>query len=250
MDDGNHARAGGAGEPARRTVRAGVRPRVAVAVHPATSGLLSSQIFEQLRDSICDGRLAPGSRLVQEQLAEELDVSRMPVREALLRLEQENYVSRQPNRGYVVRELTTSEIAEVYVARRALETVALRLAIPCYTPQDLPYLRYLEVEATREPTDELDYYETNRRFHLAMIDPCPNRLIVKLVTDLFDLPISRRVSRNFVDQWRDAQLWRREHSRLLDAIESGDGEAAVALLDDHLADHAAGAVAPVAAPSR
>jgi DNA-binding GntR family transcriptional regulator len=245
MDDGSQARAGSAGIPSR-TVRAGVKPRVAPPTASTSSGLLSAQIFEQLRDGICDGTLAPGARLVQEQLADELKVSRMPVREALLRLEQENYVSRQPNRGYVVRGLTTSEIAEVYAARRALEPVALRLALPHYTPQDIPYLRYLEVEATREPVDELDYYETNRRFHLAMIEPCPNRLIVQMITDLFDLPISRRVSRNFVDQWRDAQTWRSDHSRLLDAIESGDIEVAVAMLDEHLADHACDSRTPAA----
>lgn len=96
----------------------------------------TSAVAEQLRRAILDGALAPGSRLVESRLAEEMRVSRAPIREALRRLEDEGLVTRIPYRGTHVANLSQRRIRELYSLRALLEGFAVRRAIPRLTPMD------------------------------------------------------------------------------------------------------------------
>ncbi|MBA3739494.1 MAG: GntR family transcriptional regulator, partial [Actinobacteria bacterium] len=93
-----------------------------------------------LRDAILSGELRPGDRLLQEQLAEQLRVSRIPLRDALRRLEAEGLVTMGPRRGAEVASLTTADVSEIYEIRIALESELMRSAVAALGPADLARL--------------------------------------------------------------------------------------------------------------
>lgn len=199
---------------------------------------LSDSVYETLRTSICVGDYPAGSRLVQDQLAADLGVSRTPIREALTRLARDGYVRRVPGSGFVVRSPRTADVAEVFQVRRSLEPLALRLAFDNLQPHDLSLLRRLDAEAQLPSWSSIDYHASNRRLHLALIDRCPNRLLVRIIEELWDLPVMQMMSHDYVDQFRNAQSWHDEHSAILEAIEKDDLEEAVRRLERHLDDGA------------
>ena len=94
---------------------------------------LRQHINQRIRDAILDGTYKPGQRLVETFIAEQLDVSRAPVREALSALEQEGVVIHVPRRGYLVVDFTDKDIEEVYSLRLLLEVGALERVVKCAT---------------------------------------------------------------------------------------------------------------------
>ena len=97
--------------------------------------------YERLLNAIDSGELAPGSRLLEAQLAERLGVSRTPVREALRRLEAQGLVTHEPHRGVVVAELDYDQLGELYAVREVLEGTAARLAARHASPEEVEVLR-------------------------------------------------------------------------------------------------------------
>ena len=85
---------------------------------------LSAKIYEALRERIIEGALRPGERIRERELAEELNVSRIPIREAMPRLEAEGFIRTLPRRGAVVTEMTIGDVEELFVVRSSLEVLA------------------------------------------------------------------------------------------------------------------------------
>ncbi len=98
---------------------------------------LAEQVYERACDDIVNEVLAPGSQLVQDQLAAQYGVSRMPVRDVLTRLVHEGLADFIPGRGYFVKTLTDAEIMDVYETRREIEALAIRRFEGKYTPMEL-----------------------------------------------------------------------------------------------------------------
>ena len=195
---------------------------------------IADVIYRRLRDDIGDGVYEPGTHLVQDQVAEEMGVSRTPVREALLRLAQDGYTSRVHGRGYVVREPSPLEIEHVYQVRRQLEPLAVRLSAEHYSARDRAEFRRLAGATSGRRKGKGEYFETNRAFHLALVAPCPNSILVTLIRELWDLPVNRMISQRLVSARGDAEAWRDEHFAIVAAIADDDVELAVRLLDRHL----------------
>jgi DNA-binding GntR family transcriptional regulator len=200
----------------------------------ADSVPLSDLVREALCCAIFDGTLPAGYQLIQDNVASDLGVSRTPVREALIRLAREGYVRRVPGRGYVVGSINASDVDDVYQIRQAIEPLALLLAFDHMRPRDLSLLRRLDAEMHSPAWNSVGYFESNRRFHLALIDRCPNRLLVRIIEQVWELPVMRLMSRDFVEKFRDARAWRDDHGGIVAAIENDDKELAVHLLEDHL----------------
>jgi len=114
--------------------------------HPATRltkithRSVSTEVYERLKESVLDGTLPPGTRLVETHIAEQLGVSRSPVREAFLLLESDGLIVNKPNEGVLVRELSDEEIWEIYTARIVLEGYLARLAAERATAEDIERL--------------------------------------------------------------------------------------------------------------
>ncbi|HEX6026056.1 MAG TPA: GntR family transcriptional regulator, partial [Solirubrobacter sp.] len=107
---------------------------------------VGDMVYEVLREGILKGVFAPGERLRQDQLAEAIGVSRIPVRSALLQLEADGLITFHPYRGAVVNKLTPDEMREIYELRAVLEAHALRKAIGAMTPERLAHLEQLARE--------------------------------------------------------------------------------------------------------
>ena len=195
---------------------------------------LWQRVHEHLRDEIISGHLTPGTELHEVALARSLGVSRGPIREALGRLATEGLVTIRPRRGAVVRALSSDEFIEAYQVREALEMMAVRLAVPKLTADDLAAMeRLIEEMASRaEAGDVQGFFEANTEFHQRFFEVADNRMLAELYRQL----------RGQIDRHRFRSLELRgdlrrsidEHRAMLWAARTGDVERAVRLTSDHI----------------
>jgi DNA-binding GntR family transcriptional regulator len=195
---------------------------------------LWQRVHEHLRDDIISGRRPPGSELHELALAGSLGVSRGPIREALGRLATEGLVTIRPRRGAVVRALSSAEFIEAYQVREALEMMAVRLAVPKLTADDIAAMeRLIEEMASRaEAGDVQGFFDANTEFHQRFFEVADNRMLAELYRQL----------RGQIDRHRFRSLELRgdlrrsidEHRAMLWAARTGDVERAVRLTSDHI----------------
>lgn len=202
---------------------------------PRDTRPLGVRVYERLRDEIVSGCLAADTPLVQEQVAERLGVSRTPVRDALNRLAHESLVTWLPGSGYLVNALQPDDIAEVYQVRQSLETLALRLACGNHNQAQLTRLTaVIEDMAAADPSDAAAQFELNRTFHMSLIEPCGNALLLRMIDTLWDHPVNRRITRSYVHDAGNVRLMVSEHGALLDAARAGDEKRLIHLATQHM----------------
>jgi len=193
---------------------------------------LREQVYDHLRLLLNRGELRSGSFLDLEGLEATLGVSRTPLRDALLQLENEGFVAIFPRRGVQVRALTRDDIRHLYEIVGALEGTALLAAFPRLGLPELAALRRLnrEMKQAVEEGDFDRYYDRNLAFHDVFLGRCDNPRLLHLVRTLkqrlYDWP--RR--RGFVKAWELASV--REHGDFVRLLEKGEARAAA----DHLRD--------------
>lgn len=189
-----------------------------------------ARTLDALRAQILSGALSPGSQLVQEDVADRLGVSRIPVREALQLLASEGLVSHLPNRGYFVTELSVTDLQEVYRLRQLLEAEAIRTAVPALSDGDVTRLRALAA-AVADARDLDTITSANRRFHFTLFEAAGLPRLTRLLHQLWD---SSQVYRAlYFQQGANRQRVSGEHAAMLDAIERRDAEETVRLHDEH-----------------
>lgn len=204
--------------------------------------LAAEAVAQSLRALILDGTLGIGSQLRQEDLARRFGVSRIPVREALGRLQAEGLVEHFADRGSVVAGRSVDDLLETLDIRIALETRAMRLAMPNLTARDIKAAReimrrYDEAESPRQWTD------LNLEFHLALYRPCARPRLVRMIEDLVrGISIHLRQHISHTVGRRNPQA---EHKDLLKACVAGDVELAVRLTEQHI-EHTKAALASAA----
>ncbi len=192
---------------------------------------LGDLVAAEIRTAILAGDLAPGERLKQEQLAADLRVSRIPVREALRVLEAEGLIINRPGRGSVVVELTKEDAEEVLVVRGALEGLAARLAAERVTPDVIAGLRDA-VEVGKKASAGGDHAlasEAHTRFHLDLAMAGGN---THLYTELESMPARTEWIVSSLLKSRSEYSWK-EHEDILDAVAAGDAELAEQLTRLH-----------------
>lgn len=185
----------------------------------------------ELRKGILNGVLAGGEPLRQEDIAERFGVSRIPVREALRRLEGEGMVSFYPHRGAVVSELSYAEAREIAEIRAALEPAAIRRAVPALTEEDLDRAREVLEVIDREEDLASRWGDLNWRFHSTLYAPAQRPRLLSLIEAqhvAFDRYI--RVHLALTDYVKP----QREHYELLELCRKRDAEAAAALVVRHV----------------
>lgn len=191
----------------------------------------SERITRHLRDEIVDGVRAPGSRLVERELAAELGVSRVPVRDALRRLVTEGLVTPRPRTWAVVREFTPADVADLHEVRAAFERLAFRLAVERRTRDELQRLRGAVDEELRaaEAGDAVAARRAAADFHEIVTALAHNELLDELQRTI------RSRMRWLLAQHDDLIGIAREHEALYDAIADRDAARAEALVEAHLA---------------
>lgn len=191
---------------------------------------LRDQIREQLRKRIIDGRLPPGARLVERELAAELGVSRVPVREAVRMLESEGFVQVVPRRGVVVKQLSRTDVEELFDVRESLEVLATRRAAENSRPADLRRLaQHLKKARRALDTGKIEQFgDANEAFHDEIIALARNHLLAGMLE-----PLQGRLHWLFRQIDNPESLWE-EHQRLYGAIASGDPERATTQALSHV----------------
>ena len=193
---------------------------------------LRQQVYDHLRHLLNCGELRPGAFLDLDALETRLGVSRTPLRDALLQLEAEGFVSILSRRGVQVRPLTRDDIRHLYEIIGALEGAALLAAFPRLCAADAAALRRLNAEMKEAVrADDFDrYYEGNLAFHDVFLDRCDNERLVRLVRTLKQRLYDWLRRRGFVKAWELASV--REHARFARLVAAGDARGAA----DHLRD--------------
>ncbi|MDB5070744.1 MAG: transcriptional regulator GntR family [Candidatus Eremiobacteraeota bacterium] len=195
----------------------------------------SETLVDALRESILTGRYAPGTRLVQEDLAEAFGVSRIPLREALRRLEGEGLVVISPNRGAIVRPLAPKDVVDLYDLRLALETLAIRRAAERYadlreSTKTLAAQARRAIAARAMPT----IFGLDRDFHAELAAASDNPHLVAALGGQWS-QIMRVMHAYFQVANYPAAVWH-DHEAIADAVAHGEGDAAVARLTTHLSE--------------
>lgn len=183
-------------------------------------------VFEFLRDAILSGRLRGGSHLVQDKIASELNVSRVPVREALLQLESEGLVHMEAHRGASVVWLTPEEIAEVFEIRAILVTAAIRKVIPLLTDEQIERLEQIAARLEQRETGPASRARLNHEFNTILFEPL-NRPRLQALMD----KLKREVDRYLMYIPDRPRIGRRE---LVEACRARDADRAAELIHRHL----------------
>lgn len=195
---------------------------------------LADQVSAQVRAWVLDGTLEPGRLYSVQQLADRLEVSRSPAREALLGLAESGLVEFQRNRGFRIRRPDVRDLAEIFALRLALEPAAARRATATATPDLVAELRRLLEEMTEraEAGDERSFAELDSELHGALLAASGNRRVLTLMAELRSLlrtrgPSTAGVSRSLADILA-------EHRPIVEAVAAGQPRRAEAAMRQHL----------------
>lgn len=194
---------------------------------------LQELVYQSLREAILDGRLAPGQKLVAEALAKELGVSRMPVREALSRLQQDGFVKAIPHKEVVVAGFTERDVEEIYDIRSVLEAHAARLCARQAEPEQLARLKGL-IAAAEAAVRQGDFETARQRdneFHRTLFTTCGSQKLGQLLTELWDQCLCyRSLAATIV---RNPARSLEHHRQIVTALEQKDPDAAERWMHTH-----------------
>ncbi|WP_127600511.1 GntR family transcriptional regulator [Nitratireductor alexandrii] len=191
----------------------------------------SDPIYADIKARILSGRLPPATPLRQDEIARSHGVSKIPVREALRRLEVENLVVFEKNKGATVRFYTETEILQLLDIRIALECRALELAVPNMIAADFRETQAL-LRDYAQKVEVSEWSRLNVQFHQMLYEPCGNRQLLAMIDDLQQK--LGQYLRLLVTEATGLERPMREHQDILSACMAGDVDAAVAALRAHI----------------
>ena len=194
-------------------------------------------VYSALRERILSGDLPRGTKLRQASLAEELGVSRTPLREALRRLSTEGLVEFEPNRGATVSELDFGDMRHAWSARVALEPGAARLAAERHDQAAITILQGAVDDQRRAGDDRDGSFAANRAFHLALVAASGNPHLTRFAEMLWVPRIGVPIYQAQALEPAGPPAWAEEHQQIVDAIAGADADAAERLTRDHITRH-------------
>jgi len=218
---------------------------------PPDHASASERVLEAIGQSILVGELLPGARLTEVDLAQRFGVSRAPLREALLRLEERQLIERVPFSGMRVAPLLPQTIDELYEIREVLEGLACRRAAAIITPEQVGALRTLLVRRKaalneRRDTDDMRQLPTIQDFHKMIAAIAGNRALERLLNgEIWNY--LRAQYRRFARSPSRVATGLEEHRRIVDALAAHDGELAELLMRRHVVSSREGLAAARAA---
>ena len=195
---------------------------------------LAAQVQERIREAILKQMLKPGERIDQNKLAEELQVSSAPIREALKGLEAEGLVTIQPRRGAYVMEVSISDMDELYYTRQLIEGEAIYHAVPHLTDAVIDELQEM-IDTMRQATEAGNintYISFNRQFHLRIYSVLDNQHLLQVISLLWERSELYRYRYMFMT--RDTERIHQEHEGILEACRMRDQALAKQRARDHI----------------
>ncbi|WP_267381215.1 MULTISPECIES: GntR family transcriptional regulator [unclassified Sphingomonas] len=194
---------------------------------------LSDQIFTIVRERIVSGKLLTDQPIRQDALANELGVSKIPLREALGRLEHEGLLFNHANRGYFVRPMSAEEAEEIFALRLSIEPEAVAMAAVAATDEERQAARDALTALDIAAADHLDHVAArNRDFHMALVRP-GHRLLTTQLIERLQVLSERYVQKHLEPAGREHRA-HAEHQVLLNAWIAADGARAKQLASAHI----------------
>ena len=193
---------------------------------------LKEQVYEYLREQLHRGEIKPGSVINMDETSRKLGISKTPLRDALIQLEMEGFVTILPRRGVYVNILTLQDIKDYYQVIGALESTALLSASEYLKPSDIRKMEKLNMEMRKAiDRDNFDlYYNKNLKFHNVFINLSGNKILKKIVDNLkkrlYDFPRQK----GFVKEWEVASI--KEHQKIVEFLFDGKFEKAANFIRD------------------
>jgi DNA-binding GntR family transcriptional regulator len=203
-------------------------------LRPLNHATLAEQVYQTLRREILDNGYPPNAALPEKSLAIQLNVSRVPVREALHRLAAEGLVTLRPRQVAFVSSLSAQQFLDAYRVREALEELAIKLALPNLSAEDIDELGRLQEEMRRHAaTHDADaFFTANRAFHGLFVERSRNDYLKSIYFPLMD-QMRRHVSSS-LGLRGGLERSIEEHQAILGAVQAGDAHEAARLLREHI----------------
>ena len=187
-------------------------------------------IYEVLRDEIVEGNLRPGERIVISNLASKYEVSQMPVREAIDRLQLEGFIESTPHIGARVMEMSLDDLREILMIRMELEPLACKLSAPFITEETFTQLDEILDKMAQCLSDNNHYQfgKLNKQLHITVYCAGPHKIVQNLIKSLWDRSeYTRNIFRVNVNRNKESH---EEHLAWIQALRNGDAEQAVEVL--------------------
>lgn len=203
-------------------------------IQETTRDTLNQQAYKQLLSLMLSGELSPGTQLDERVLSNDMGISRTPIRGAIAQLVREGLVEYFPYRGNFVRTWSKKEIEDLFRVRIALEVLAIRLAIPKLSNEDIDHIRTIlkSVESALAEGDLEAFGEADRKFHTFISRKTDNQTLIEM---LERMAIQIQMIRTFANQDPDVVTrTRRERPLILAALEARDADQAAQLMEQHI----------------
>jgi len=190
---------------------------------------LREQVYQYFRDEMQSGSLTPGSSINLNSISRKLGISKTPLRDALIQLEAEGFVSILPRRGVLVNKLTRQEIKNIYQVIGSLEASVVTAVFDKFTKAHIDKMKQLNIDQIKalEEKDFDTYYRLNLEFHDVFLDLSDNdtlkKIIIPLKQRLYDFP-----RRGYLKDWEKQHL--HEHDKFIAVIAKGDREKAAGVI--------------------
>jgi GntR family transcriptional regulator, rspAB operon transcriptional repressor len=194
--------------------------------------LVRVSVFNRLRAEILSCTLRPGTLVQERDLADRFKVSKSPIRDALLRLEEQSLVEVLPRRGYRVKAISVTDAKELYEMRAILERECV-----IRTVEEADDVVVAELDQFRDVPANIDlnnWVDYNRRFHVALAKSCGNQRLMRCTRDVIEQFDRFTIISVINDESNDLLAYVNEHDQLIDAIQGRDKRLAVSLIKSHI----------------
>jgi DNA-binding GntR family transcriptional regulator len=193
---------------------------------------LKEQVYDYLRHQIHSREIKPGSGINMDATSRQLGISKTPLRDALLQLEMEGFVTISPRRGVVVNSLSLDDIRNFYQVIGALESASILAICEQLTAADLKKMKTLNkgmAEAIKA-NSFFSYYEQNLEFHNIYLEPCRNQTLLKTINNLKKRLYDFQPAGDWIREWEEQST--KEHQQLINLLGTPDAQAAADYVRD------------------
>ncbi|MGR3762974.1 GntR family transcriptional regulator [Rossellomorea sp. NS-SX7] len=196
---------------------------------------VEQKVYHLIKNAILNRQIAPGNQLVENAIAEKVNASRTPIRNAITKLESEGLVNVIPNRGAFIVQPTIGEMVEAFEMRKKLEEMAVQKGFSHLGAEEITRMKQLlkEMRTACDQREILLYQEKNNAFHLIFGEVSGNRYLVEFMEELFNRITIYMVLYDVFDEENEERDLL-EHERMIHHIENGEEEELHTLLMKHL----------------
>lgn len=191
-------------------------------------------VYEELKMQILTGKITPGMRMMEVELAESMGVSRTPIREAIKQLEKEGLVTIEPRKGAYASQISVKDMVDILEVRQDMEGLAAHMAAYRMTPKQMKELESISVGYNKavEDGNMMDMIKYDTEFHNLIVESCNNNILTMMINQLQELLLRFRYV--YYDNIKRVEKMPSEHTMIMEAIKDGRSDAARAAAEMHI----------------